>query len=261
MSLIAITRGVSAHIGLCELTHLERQPIDINRARMQHQNYESLLKRLGCTLHSLPPEEEYPDSVFVEDTALVLDEVAIILRPGAASRRGEAIAMETVLGRFRPLRRMQEPARVDGGDILQLGRVLYIGATSRSNDAAVAQVRDIVEPFGYEVRTVAVRDALHLKSAATAIADNCLLINPQMVQETVFHGAQVVAVHAAEPFAANALRVGGVIVYAQAFPRTAALLEARGLHLESLDVSELAKAEGALTCCSLLFEEGPAAHS
>ena len=257
MSLMAITRGVSASIGSCELTHLRRQPIDVALARQQHQAYEALLRRLGCTVQSLPPDDAYPDCVFVEDAALVLDEMAILLRPGATSRRGETSIIEKALGPLRPLQHIEAPAHVDGGDIIVHGKVLYVGESSRSDAAAVAQIRRIVGPFGYDVRSVPVRGVLHLKSAATVVTDDCLLINPEMVQATAFGGVEVLAVDTAEPFAANALRVGETIVYPTAFPRTAALLRQHGLQVESLDASELAKAEGALTCCSLLFEAKP----
>jgi dimethylargininase len=240
------------------LTHLERRPIDVRIARQQHKEYESLLLRLGATVRSLPADDAYPDAIFVEDTALVLDEVAIILRPGAASRRGETAAIETALGRYRALRHLRAPAQMDGGDVLRLGKDLFVGASSRSNAAAVLQVRDIVEPLGYAVHAVPVRGALHLKSAASVLTDNVVLLNPRMANETVFHGFEVLRVHPDEPLAANALCVGDAIVYPAAFPRTAAMLRARGLALQILDASELAKAEGALTCCSLLFAEAPA---
>jgi dimethylargininase len=261
VSLIAITSGVSAHIGRCELTHLQRQPIDVARARQQHQNYQSLLSRLGCTLHSLPAADDLPDSVFVEDTALVLDEIAIVLRPGAASRRPETARIAPILQRFRQLRTVEAPGRIDGGDILRVGRDLFLGASSRTNAAAVAQVRAFVAPFGYHVHPVPVHGVLHLKSAATALDAGSVLINPRMVQQTDFGKLEVLSVHPEEPFAANALLVGATIVYPEAFPRTAASLLRRGFRLEQIDVSEIAKAEGALTCCSLIFEDQDTLHA
>ena len=223
---------------------------------MKHQ---ALLRQLGCTVHCLPAAEGFPDGVFVEDPAVVLDEVAIILRSGARSRRGEASSIATAVEKFRPIRRIEEPGEIDGGDILVFGRIVYIGETSRSNAAAIEQMRAIVEPLGYQVRPVPVRGALHLKSAVTAVADDLLLLNPEMVPSNSFEPTECVAVDPTEPHAANALRVGATVVFPSAYPKTAALLKARGLILETVDASELAKAEGALTCCSLLFEDTRAA--
>jgi dimethylargininase len=253
VSLVAITREVSAGIGRCELTHLERRPIDVKIARSQHKQYELLLRSLGCSVHTLPALDDYPDSVFVEDPALVLDELAVLLRPGAASRRGESASLESALGPFRTVKRIEAPGCIDGGDVIQIGKTIFVGESSRSNAAAVAQLREIVLPLGYEVKTVPVKGVLHLKSAATAISENRLLINPQMVPETALEGFEILHVDPAEPFAANALRVGSTVVTQDAFPRTRALLEQAGLSVRSVDASELAKAEGALTCCSLLF--------
>jgi len=253
--LVAITREVSASIGRCELTHLERQPIDVKVARSQHEQYEVLLRSLGCTVHTLPALDDHPDGVFVEDPALVLDELAILLRPGAASRRGESVSLESALRQFRPVERIEAPGCIDGGDVIQVGKKIFVGESSRSDAAAVAQLCDIVLPFGYEVKTVPVKGVLHLKSAATAITENRLLINPQLVPETAFGGFEILHVDLAEPFAANALRVGSTVVTQDAFPRTRALLEKAGLSVRSVDASELSKAEGALTCCSLLFRQ------
>jgi dimethylargininase len=249
-------REVSASIGRCELTHLERQPIDVKVAEVQHKQYELLLQSLGCAVHTLPALDDHPDAVFVEDPALVLDEVAVLLRPGAASRRGERASLGDALRRFRSVARIEAPGCIDGGDVIQLGKTIFVGESSRSNVAAVTQLSDIVLPLGYEVKTVPVKGVLHLKSAATAITENCLLINPRLVPATAFEGFEIRQVDPAEPLAANALRVGSTVVTQDAFPRTRALLEQAGLSVRSTDASELSKAEGALTCCSLLFTVG-----
>ena len=255
MSLVAITREVSDSIGRCELTHLERRPIDVTLARSQHKQYEWLLRSLGCSVHTLPALDEYPDGVFVEDPALVLDELAILLRPGVASRRGESASLESALRPFRTVERIEAPGCIDGGDVIQVGKRIFVGESSRSNAAAVAQLREIVLPLGYEVKTVPVKGVLHLKSAATAITDNRLLVNPRMVPQTAFEGLEILHVDPAEPFAANALRVESAVITQDSFPRTREILEQAGLSVRSVDASELSKAEGALTCCSLLFRQ------
>jgi dimethylargininase len=255
LGLIAITREPSATLGKCELTHLERVPIDVDRARAQHDDYERRLQVLGCTMERLAPEPDLPDSVFVEDAAVVLDEVAVITRPGAASRRRETASVAEALERYRPLVKIESPATLDGGDVLVLGRNVYVGLTSRSGDKGLEQLRSALGCFGYSVGGVPVRGCLHLKSAVTRVAEDVILTNPAWVDPAGFEGWRTIEVDPAEPYGANGLAVGGAVVYAQAFPRTADRLRGGGIRLETVDVSELAKAEGAVTCCSLVFEE------
>ena len=253
--LTAITRKISRSMANCELTYLERQPIDIALARAQHSQYESALVELGCRVISLPEQPDLPDSVFVEDTAIVLDEVAIITRPGAESRRGETGSVAQALSAYRELRCVRAPASVDGGDVLRLGRTLFIGQSGRSNAAAVDQIRSLLAAFGYEVRPAALAGGcLHLKSAVTQIAEETLLVNPAWVDAAQFGGMQSISVDPSEAGAANALRIGTSLIYPTGFPRTLERLEARGLRPRLVEASETAKAEGAVTCCSLVFE-------
>ena len=254
---IAITRGVSPNLADCELTHLDRQPIDHARARRQHAEYEACLSHLGCRIVGLPADADLPDSVFIEDAAIVLDEVAIITRPGAASRRPEVVAVEALLERYRPIARIEPPGTIEGGDVLRGGRQLFVGQSSRTNRAGLAQLRSIADPFGYSVSGIAVRGCLHLKSAVTLVGEQLLLMNPAWVDPHDFPGFDVVTVSPDEPYAANGLLVGDTLIYPTAFPWTRARLEARGIRVIATDVSELAKAEGAVTCCSLVFD-GPA---
>lgn len=250
---LALTRAVSPAIGRCELTHLAREPIDAARAAAQHEAYEDCLRRAGCAVVRVPAAPELPDSVFVEDMAVVLDELAIIARPGAASRRAEVPAVAEALASHRALVHLREPATLDGGDVLRAGRTLYAGRTARTNAAGAAQLRDAVAPFGYRVVEVPVAGCLHLKSAVTLAAQGVLLVQPEWVSPDDFDvGLEFVPVDPSEPYAANVLRVGETLIQPAAFPRTRARLEARGLRVETVDVSELARAEGAVTCCCLL---------
>jgi dimethylargininase len=249
----ALIRPVPDSIVRCELTHLSRVPIDLERARAQHRDYERAMDRLGCTVSQLPAEHDHPDSVFVEDAAVVLDELAVITRPGAPSRRGETASVAAMLAAFRPLERISGPATLDGGDVLRLGRVLYVGVGGRTDHAGAEQLATFVRPAGYEVRTVEITGCLHLKSAVTEVAPGMVLVNPDWVGPDTFEGCDAIDVDPSEPFAANVLRLGDTILCQSSYDRTNARLEATGLQVEALDVSELAKAEAGITCCSLIL--------
>ncbi len=251
--LVAATRAVPRTINACELTHLARQPIDLDRAVAQHRAYEAALQGAGCRVVPVEAAPELPDSVFVEDTAVVFDEVALIARPGAASRRAEGSAVERLLGAYRPLERIVAPGTLDGGDVLVVGRTVYVGISRRTNAAAVEQLRGIMAPRGYVVREVTVSGCLHLKSAATALPDGRILVNRRWIDADRLDDRTAVDIDPAEPGAANALSVAGAVIYPVAFPRTRQRLERLGYRVRSVDVAELAKAEGAVTCCSLIF--------
>ncbi|MFQ5349486.1 MAG: dimethylarginine dimethylaminohydrolase family protein [Thermoanaerobaculia bacterium] len=251
---VAITRQVSYAIGDCLLTHLERRPIDVELARRQHAAYERLLEKLGYQVRVLPAEPLLPDSVFVEDAAVVLDEAAIITRPGAAARRSETASVAAALAPYRRLLAVDSPATLDGGDVLRSGRRLWAGLTGRTGEAGVEQLRALVSPLGYDVTAVAVRDCLHLKSAVSEVAEGTLLLNPTMVDRRPFAGLRLIEVDPTEPMAANALRAGDAVVMPAHHPRTRQRLEQRGLRVRPVEATELAKAEGGVSCCSLLVE-------
>ena len=250
---IALTRRISPSIIHCELTHLERQPIDYPNALRQHAAYEACLEALGCRVQQLPGDPGMPDCVFIEDTALVLDEVAVITRPGAESRRSETAAVADALAAYRSLYFIEPPGTLDGGDILRLGKSLYVGISGRSNVEGIRQLSSLLGLSGYTVQGVPLSDCLHLKSAVTQVAGDTLLVNPRWVAPAVFGAWQLVEVDPQEPYAANALLLGEAVVYPSAYTRTAARLERLGLSLHRVDVSELAKAEGGVTCCSLIL--------
>lgn len=251
--LTAITRGVSPAIARCELSFIDRQAIDLSRARQQHQAYEALLRKLGARVISLPPEPELPDSMFVEDPAIVLDEIAVILPMGTESRRGEAASLEKELSKYRKLAHVSLPGTLEGGDVLRIGRKLYVGLTKRSNTEGIRQLREIVTRHGYEVVSVPVTGCLHLKSAVTSIAENTLLANRAWFDTTPFTGYDWIDVDPGEPHAANALSLGGTIILPASFPRTRGRVAALDYRVTTLDISELQKAEAGLTCSSLLL--------
>ncbi|MBM3122285.1 MAG: dimethylargininase [Chloroflexi bacterium] len=254
---IALTRPVSESLDRCELTYLARAPIELDLARRQHRAYQEALAELGCQVIALPEAPELPDAVFVEDLALVLDEVGILTRPGAESRRPEAPTVEEALGRYRPIRRIEPPGTLEGGDILRLGRTIYVGRSGRSNEDGIRQLTAICGEFGYEVVSVALRGCLHLKSAVTDVSPDRLLLNPAWVTPESFDGWAWMAVAPGEEHASNALRIGGGLIYPASFPRTLEMLGRMAVKVIPVDVSEIQKAEGAVTCCSLVFDERP----
>jgi len=252
--LIAYTREVSPALADCELTHLEREHLDIAGARAEHEVYESMLERLGANVRRLPPAPHLPDGVFVEDAAIVLDEVAVIARPGAPSRQPETASVEAALAAHRPLLHVYAPATLDGGDVLVAGRKIYIGLSTRTSRDAIQQLADQLAPYGYAVLPVPFSGCLHLKSAVTRIAEDLMLLNPAWVAADAFTGYRALAVDPAEPQAANALALGGAVIHPLQHARTRARLESAGLTVVTVPQVELAKAEAGVTCCSLLVE-------
>ena len=252
--LTAITRGVSPALAQCQLSFVPRQRIDLDKARMQHRVYRHLLQTLGVRVISLPAEPDLPDSMFVEDPAIVLEELAVILPLGTDVRRPEAASLAAALAPFRKLEYVKLPGTLEGGDVLRVGKRLFVGLTRRSNEAGIRQLRDIVGPQGYEVIAVPVRGCLHLKSAVTFLGRNTLLANRESFDAALFSGLEWIEVDPAEPHAANALAVGETLIFPASFPHTRERIEARSFHVTTLDISELQKAESGLTCSSLLFE-------
>jgi dimethylargininase len=251
--LIAIVRPPTAALAECQLTHLDRRPIDIPRAVAQHAAYVALLQTLGAEVLVLPAEPDLPDAVFVEDVAVVLDELAVLTNPGAASRRAEVEAVATALSPHRRIHRMPHPATLDGGDVVVAGRTVYVGRSTRTNAEGIAWLRGLLAPLGYTVAAVAVDACLHLKSACTYLGEGVVLANPGWVDVGVFQGLEILAVAPTEARAANAFQVGEAVVMAAGFPRTRAAVEARGFAVRAVDLSELQKAEAAGSCMSLVF--------
>ncbi len=251
--LTAITRAVSPSINACELTFHLRQEIDVARAASQHRAYEECLSELGVRVISLAEEPDLPDAVFVEDAAIVVDEVAIMTRMGTASRRGETESLARVLSEYRPVEYIESPATLDGGDVMRIGRTLFVGGSSRTNTDGVSGLRELLAPYDYQVRAVEVTGCLHLKSACTYIGRNSILINRSWIDAAQLEGFELIDIPATEPNAANALLVGEVVIIPDSFPQTKAMLEDRGFSVRVVDVSEFQKAEGGVTCKSLIF--------
>jgi dimethylargininase len=250
----AIVRAPSAALSRCELTFLARQPIDVDRARQQHHGYVEALRAGGVDVEVLPAEADLPDAVFVEDAAIVLDECAVITRPGVESRRQETQGIAAALDVYRPLLTIEAPGTIEGGDVLRIGRSLFVGETLRTNADGIRQLRDAISPHGYEVASVKLTGCLHLKSAITYAGSETVVLNPDWLDADQFARWQAVPVASEEPYGANVLLVGDIVHVAASAPRTRRKLEALGFQTATLDTSEFEKAEAALTCLSLLFE-------
>ncbi|MGB2675518.1 MAG: arginine deiminase family protein [Candidatus Acidiferrum sp.] len=252
--LTAITREVSSSLANCELSFIPRQPIDLAKARAQHHAYEELLRKLGARVISLPEEPDLPDSMFVEDPAIVLDELAVICSLGAVTRRKETPSLAAALEKYRKLACVKLPGLLEGGDVLQIGKKMFVGVTRRSNAEGIRQLAVIVSQFGYDLTAVPVSDCLHLKSAVTGLGRNTLLANRAWFQWSRMDGFEWVDVDPAEPHAGNALAIGDTVVFPASFPRTRERIEAVGFHVTPIEIGELQKAESGLTCSSLLID-------
>jgi dimethylargininase len=253
--IVALVRAVSPQLTNCELMQLERVSIDASRAVRQHQAYVQALTELGAHIEWLAPLPEHPDGVFVEDTAVVLPGVAVITRPGAASRQAEVDSTALTLERYRPLRRITSPGSLDGGDVLTMGRTIYVGLSARTNRAGLEQLAVAVAEHGFTVRGLPLSGCLHLKSAVTCIGPGRVLLNPHWVDPAAFSSLEIVTVADSEPAAANVLTLGGTTLASRRYPRTAERLRAAGLEVRVLEVDELHKAEAGLTCMSLIVQQ------
>ena len=257
----AVTRAAGGAISRCELEFLARVPLDPVQAALQHQAYEQCLRELGLDVISLPADDRFPDGLFVEDPAIVLDEIGVICRPGAASRRGETASLAAALAPFRRLEWIREPATIEGGDVMRLGQTIFCGISRRTNEEGARQLGEIVRPFGYRVQPVKVAGCLHLKSAICPIAADTVLANPRWIDIRPFEALRVLPVPGDEPSAANVLRIGDTILMPSSFPNTRKLLERNGSRVLALDISELQKAEAGVTRSSLIFESGTEARA
>lgn len=250
--ILAITRPVPRSISEGERTHLERVAIHYETAAAQHSAYIDALRVAGCEILELEALDDLPDSVFVEDAAVVFDEFAVVTRPGAASRRGEIASVESALRRYTQVYTIENPGTIDGGDVLVNGKDVRVGLSSRTNPQGAAQLREIVARHGYRASEATFEGCLHLKSAATALPGGTILINPRWIDQSQFAGWPVLEADRDEPFAANALTIGNAVLFPPAYQKTMEMLRGEGYDVRPVDLSELAKAEGALTCCSIL---------
>ena len=250
----ALTHIVSPNINRCELTHRIREPIDYDRAAEQHEAYCQLLRDCGLEVIELSVNRDYPDSTFIEDTAVVVDEIAIMANIGVESRRGEVKGIEPELAQYRTIARIQSPATLDGGDVLQVGRRVFVGLSPRTNEAGIESLKRFLEPFGYHITPVRLKECLHLKSACTALAEDTLLVHSQWLDLDPFEDFRIVHVSADEPWAANALLMNEMVLMHSGFSKTIEIARAEGYTVKTTDISELLKAEAGMTCSSIIFK-------
>jgi dimethylargininase len=227
--------------------------IDVDLADTQHGAYCDVLRGLGLELIRLDADERYPDCCFVEDTAIIAGGLAIIAKIGAESRVGEEAAVRERLKEHMEVHELEDPARIDGGDVLVIGDKVYIGPGGRTNTDAVGQVRDILEPVGCEVIPVPVAGVLHLKSACTYLGEGRVLMLSGFPERALFDEYSTVEVPEEEAYAANCLPVRRRVLVSAGYPRTRDLIEAAGFETIELEMSEFRKGQGSLTCLSKIF--------
>jgi dimethylargininase len=251
--LIALTRAVSPTLEAALVSHVARQSIDMDLAVRQHAAYEALLTELGATVVPVPEAPDLPDAVFVEDCAVVLDEIAVVARPGARARLPEVDAVAATLARYRECAWVEGPGTLDGGDVLVLGQTIYVGRSSRTNDSGIDQLLAAVAPYGYAVLPVEFGGALHLKSVCTALEDETLFLDPRRVDVTQFRECEYLAVPGDEWPAVNTVLVHETVVMAAGYPEAVRLVESTGRAVRAIDISEFAKVEGGVSCKSILM--------
>ena len=249
----ALVRQVGPSLSECALTHLPRLPIDPTLATEQHQAYVNTLRNAGLDVTVLPPEPSLADSVFVEDMAVILDECIIAGRASSLGRREEHAHIAAALNAIREVQSIEPPGTLEGGDVLVLGKTIFAGISSRTNDEGVRQLERLVSRHGYRVMRVGVHGCLHLKTAITCVAPGVLVANPQWIDLLPFAPYEILTVPDQEPWGANTLLINAALMVAKSASQTAELLRDRGFNVSVVDVSELQKAEAGLTCLSLVY--------
>ena len=260
--MIALTHQPSPNMQACERTFVPHLPIDFSLAVRQHAAYCQALADCGAQVRTLDVNSALPDCTFIEDTAVVLDEVAILCSMGTPSRQPETLGIEPVLREYRPLERgildnglrILPPATLEGGDVLRIGRRLLVGQSRRTNAAGIAALQAIAARFGYLVTSIPVHHSLHLKTACTALPDGRLLVNPAWIDLRSLADFSVIHIPAAEPWGANLCLAGRTVLLPAAQVQTAQLVSQLGFAVKPVEISEFSKAEGGVTCLSLIFE-------
>lgn len=248
-----LLRAPSHNMEKAERTFVDWSPVDFAEALRQHDAYAKALEMLGAEVHVLPALDEYPDCAFIEDTAIAVPEAFVLTRPGAASRRGEVVSVAEALPQDRVLLSISGFATLDGGDLLRIGRNVFVGNSTRTDQAGIDQLSQHLLKFGYVIHTVPVAKALHLKTAVTALPDGRLLLNPAWVDADVFGEHDAILIDPDEPFGANTLTIGDIVMVQANAPRTAEKLERLGFELCVVDISQFNLVEAGLTCLSVEY--------
>lgn len=250
---IALTHLPSPNMDAAIRTFAEHERIDLDVVRAQHAVYRETLAKAGAEVVVLDVNLEHPDCVFIEDTAIVLDEIAILTPMGAPSRAKEPAGIEAALRRYRDVVRIESPATIEGGDVVVAGKQILVGQTDRTNARGIEELARVTKAHGYDVRAVPVHGCLHLKTACTALPDGALVANTAWLDVEALRTFEIVPVAEGEPHAANVVVVGARGITGTGHPRTAEAIRKHCLGLDVIDLTELAKADGCGTCLSLLF--------
>jgi dimethylargininase len=248
----AIVRNVADSFDSC-IKPNDESIIDIELAGVQHNAYRRILQELGLELLTLAADERHPDCCFVEDTAIVAGDRAVILHMGASSRVGEEAEVRKIIARYKKVRDLKSPATMDGGDVMAVGKKLFVGLSQRTTPEAASRLEELMAPEGYEVIAVPLKGILHLKSACSYLGDGCVLVSRGYFDDNIFSAYKQIIVHPDEAYSANCLAVNGTIVVSKGFPHTRSKIESAGFETIELDMSEFRKGGGSLTCLSILF--------
>jgi len=228
--------------------------VEYENARNQHSDYIEALKKCDVRVTVLEADERYPDSTFVEDTAIVTERVAIITNLGVESRRGEEIKIkETLEEFFDKIKTIIPPATLEGGDVMRIEDHFYIGLSNRTNKEGAKQLIDILDKYQYTGCTVPLKEVLHLKSGVAYLSDNNLVAAGEFVDNPIFKGFNIIEIHDDESYVANCIRVNDYVLVAEGYPKARKAIENAGYETIVVDVSEFRKLDGGLSCLSLRF--------
>lgn len=253
--MIAIVRELPTSFANALSANPPATPIDVALARAQHAAYRAALVAAKIDVRVLPADEALPDCCFVEDTAVVAGEVALSTRPGAPSRQGEPPAVAAVLAEYMEVATMAAPATLDGGDCMVLGGKIFVGRSARTNAAGIARLAEVFEPLGYEIVPIELpRDVLHLKCVCAPLPDGRMTLADATIPAEAFGDVDIVSIPASEAYAANVLSLGSRVLVAEGFPRTRDVLAKVGFTPHPIATTEFRKADGALTCLSVLVD-------
>jgi dimethylargininase len=251
--MLALTQTPSLRMDLGVRTYVGREQLDFSRVLDQHADYCRALAAAGATVRVLEVNSRFPDGVFIEDTAVILDNLAVVASMGTSARAAETGGIEQVLSEYCDIVRIAPPATLEGGDVLQVGKTLLVGLSRRTNSAGVEALAQIARPLGYEEQVVPVRGCLHLKTACTALPDGRLLVHPSWLDVSALRTFPLIPIPPQEPWSANVLPLGQTVLLATAHVRMAELIAKLGFETRTVEISEFARAEGGVTCLSLLI--------
>ncbi|MFH0760851.1 MAG: arginine deiminase family protein [Bacteroidota bacterium] len=253
MDVFAIVRDVPNSFQKCVTTFHNKRKINVALAKQQHQQYCETLSSLGLKLIRIEADDTLPDCCFTEDTVIVFDVFAVITIPGAPSRIPETIEIEKTLSRLKTIVHITKPGTIEGGDVLRIGKKIFIGNSGRTNEEGIRQVASVIKHKGYQVIPVKIRNALHLKSVCTYLGNGCIILAEGYLDEKIFSEYDKIIVPKGEEYCANCLVVNGSVLIPKGFPKTKKIIENNGFPIIEIEMSEIEKAEGALTCLSVIF--------